>query len=75
MFTRDLSSFDIMLVLPELFSIQSKVSKKVPLQLNEFESVIYNDVYRIRKMKKIYIKTLDVKELFMLVFLLKTHLA
>ena len=59
---------------------------KIPLKLNEFESVINNHFYihmykyimhslETQKMKKIYIKTLDARELIMLLFWLGNLLA
>ena len=53
-YERDFSSFDKMLLhlkLQTCFVLpgQSEVSKKIPLKLNEFESVIYNHAYGIRQ--------------------------
>ena len=56
MLLRDFPSFDIMLhlelqtgfVLPGLFSA-IRSFQKIPLKLNEFESVMYSYMYRIRK--------------------------
>ena len=71
---------------PSGTSLYNPKFPKIPLKLNEFESVIYNHVgiqntiipihsLETQKMKKIHIQTLDARELVMLLFWLRNLLS